>query len=109
MARPALLRAPPATERGLRTRATLVAAARKVFEQFWYLDARLIDITRSANCSAGTFYTYFSYNRGTGSLGAAGDDRSPALQRTHASARKIGQHRVVIHCVESSVSQENRS
>jgi len=25
-----------------------------------YLDARLIDITRAAKCSAGTFYTYFS-------------------------------------------------
>jgi AcrR family transcriptional regulator len=60
MARPSLLREPPATERGLRTRAALVAAARKVFERLGYLDARLIDITRAANCSAGTFYTYFS-------------------------------------------------
>ncbi len=25
-----------------------------------YLDARLVDITRAAKCSAGTFYTYFS-------------------------------------------------
>ncbi|HSS24843.1 MAG TPA: helix-turn-helix domain-containing protein, partial [Mycobacterium sp.] len=60
MARPSLLREPPATERGLRTRAALVAAARKVFERDGYLNARLIDITRAANCSAGTFYTYFS-------------------------------------------------
>jgi AcrR family transcriptional regulator len=60
MARSSLLREPPATERGLRTRAALVAAARKVFERRGYLDARLIDITRAANCSAGTFYTYFS-------------------------------------------------
>ena len=60
MARSSLLREPPATERGLRTRAALVAAARQVFERHGYLDARLIDITRAANCSAGTFYTYFS-------------------------------------------------
>jgi len=25
-----------------------------------YLDARLLDITQAAKCSAGTFYTYFS-------------------------------------------------
>jgi AcrR family transcriptional regulator len=60
MARPSLLREPPATERGLRTRAALVAAARKVFERLGYLDARLLDITQAAKCSAGTFYTYFS-------------------------------------------------
>ena len=60
MVRPSLPREPPATERGLRTRAALVAAARKVFERLGYLDARLIDITRAANCSTGTFYTYFS-------------------------------------------------
>jgi AcrR family transcriptional regulator len=60
MARSSLLREPPATERGLRTRAALVAAARRVFERHGYVDARLIDITRAAHCSAGTFYTYFS-------------------------------------------------
>jgi AcrR family transcriptional regulator len=60
MARSSLLREPPATERGLRTRAALVAAARQVFERDGYLDARLIDITRAAHCSAGTLYTYFS-------------------------------------------------
>ena len=31
-----------------------------MFERDGYLNARLIDITRAANCSAGTFYTYFS-------------------------------------------------
>ena len=60
MARSSLLRDLPTTERGLRTRAALIAAARRVFERMGYLDARLIDITRAANCSAGTFYTYFS-------------------------------------------------
>jgi AcrR family transcriptional regulator len=60
MARSSLLREPPVTERGLRTRAALVVAARKVFERDGYLDARLIDITQEASCSSGTFYTYFA-------------------------------------------------
>lgn len=59
LANPALLREPPATERGARTRAALIAAARKVFERVGYLDAHLHDITRQAKCSTGTFYTYF--------------------------------------------------
>lgn len=54
------LRPPPATARGARTRAALVAAARVVFERDGYLDARLTDITAEASCSTGSFYTYFS-------------------------------------------------
>jgi AcrR family transcriptional regulator len=49
----------PATERGLRTRAELLAAARRVFERLGYNDARLVDITNEAGCSIGTLYTYF--------------------------------------------------
>ena len=55
-----LLRTPPVTARGVRTRAALVAAARVVFERDGYLDARLVDITAEARCSSGTFYTYFA-------------------------------------------------
>ncbi|MCX5084768.1 TetR/AcrR family transcriptional regulator [Streptomyces sp. NPDC056121] len=54
------LREPPATARGARTRAALVAAARVVFERDGYLDSRLTDITAEAACSTGTFYTYFA-------------------------------------------------
>jgi len=60
MARTATLRELPSTARGMRTRSALITAARKVFERAGYLDARLIDITTAAKCSAGTFYTYFS-------------------------------------------------
>lgn len=60
MADTSLLRDLPTTGRGLRTRSALVAAARTVFERSGYLDSRLIDITKEANCSAGTFYTYFA-------------------------------------------------
>ncbi|MFE5705406.1 TetR/AcrR family transcriptional regulator [Rhodococcus koreensis] len=54
-----LLREPPPTDRGARRRAALIAAARTVFEREGYLNTRLQDITEEAQCSAGTFYTYF--------------------------------------------------
>ncbi|MBS9534771.1 TetR/AcrR family transcriptional regulator [Mycobacterium sp. M1] len=50
----------PATVRGAKTRAGLIAAARKVFERDGYLDAKLSDITKAAGCAIGSFYTYFS-------------------------------------------------
>ncbi|WP_350270419.1 TetR/AcrR family transcriptional regulator [Brevibacterium sp. CBA3109] len=55
----ALLRDLPSTARGVRTRASLVAAARAVFERDGFIDSRLTDITKEAQCSTGTFYTYF--------------------------------------------------
>jgi AcrR family transcriptional regulator len=53
-------REPPRTARGARTRAALVTAARTVFERDGYLGARLTDITAEADCSTGSFYTYFT-------------------------------------------------
>ena len=50
----------PATVRGARTRAALIAAARKVFERDGYVDCKLIDITKAAKCATGSFYTYFA-------------------------------------------------
>ncbi|MEB3068935.1 TetR/AcrR family transcriptional regulator [[Mycobacterium] vasticus] len=50
----------PATVRGARTRAALVAAARRVFERDGYLDAKLTDIAKVAGCATGSFYTYFT-------------------------------------------------
>lgn len=49
----------PRTPRGLRTRAALVEAARRVFERDGYVDARITDITAEAGVAAGSFYTYF--------------------------------------------------
>lgn len=48
------------TERGRRTRANLVKAARLVFEESGYLDARISDIAKNAKVAHGTFYTYFN-------------------------------------------------
>lgn len=50
----------PRTSRGERTRAALVAAARKIFERDGYLNVRLSDIPAEAGSASGTFYTYFN-------------------------------------------------
>ena len=55
-----MLRDPPPTARGARTRAALIAGARRVFQRNGYLDAQITDITTSAGCETGSFYTYFA-------------------------------------------------
>ena len=50
----------PRSRRGQRTRASLIAAARTVFERDGYLNTRLADISAEANCATGSLYTYFS-------------------------------------------------
>jgi AcrR family transcriptional regulator len=51
---------PPVSARGTRTRETLVAAARRVFERDGFLEARITDIAAEAGVAAGSFYTYFT-------------------------------------------------
>jgi AcrR family transcriptional regulator len=53
----------PVTERGRRTRAALVEAARRVFAEHGYHDATIGDITAEADVAHGTFYTYFESKR----------------------------------------------
>ena len=50
----------PVTERGLRTRAELVKAARAEFERNGYFETSIQDIARRAKVAYGTFYTYFA-------------------------------------------------
>jgi AcrR family transcriptional regulator len=45
--------------RGLATRARLVDAAKQVFEESGFLDARIIDIAERGGVSHGSFYHYF--------------------------------------------------
>lgn len=54
-----MIGAPARTQRGERTRAGLIAAARVVFEREGFLEARVCDITAEAGVASGTFYTYF--------------------------------------------------
>jgi len=49
----------PSSSRGIRTRQSLVVAARTVFERDGYLDARISDIAKEASVATGSFYTYF--------------------------------------------------
>jgi AcrR family transcriptional regulator len=49
----------PATVRGRQTRESLLYAAREVFEEDGFLDARVSDIARRAGVAHGTFYVYF--------------------------------------------------
>ena len=49
----------PRTERGRRTRAALLTAAREAFEQRGFDDCRMNDIADAAGVSHGTVYTYF--------------------------------------------------
>lgn len=51
--------AAPTTARGRRTRETLVAAARDVFEAKGYSDTTMSDLADAAGVSHGTVYTYF--------------------------------------------------
>lgn len=49
-----------ASAKGVRTRKAIVAAARRVFEETGYIDARVSDIVAEANIAHGSYYTYFS-------------------------------------------------
>lgn len=48
------------TRQGLRSRAALLRAARRVFEKRGYHDTRIADITAAARMAVGSFYTYFA-------------------------------------------------
>jgi AcrR family transcriptional regulator len=50
----------PLTARGARTRASLVKAARSLFERQGYIETSVGDISKRAHVAHGTFYTYFS-------------------------------------------------
>ena len=64
MARPATTAdvddaAAPRSRKGAETRARLLEAAKKVFEEDGFLDARISDISKRAKLSHGSFYHYF--------------------------------------------------
>ena len=49
----------PRSRKGEQTRARIVAAAKKVFEEQGFLEARIADISAAARLSHGSFYHYF--------------------------------------------------
>jgi AcrR family transcriptional regulator len=51
---------PGQTRRGAKTRASLVSAAKEIFERDGFLEARITDISKRAGLSHGAFYHYFT-------------------------------------------------
>jgi AcrR family transcriptional regulator len=49
----------PRSRKGTETRARLLDAAKQVFEEDGFLEARISDIAERANLSHGSFYHYF--------------------------------------------------
>jgi AcrR family transcriptional regulator len=49
----------PRSRKGVRTRARLLDAAKQIFEESGFLDARISDIAERAGLSHGSFYHYF--------------------------------------------------
>jgi AcrR family transcriptional regulator len=49
----------PTTSKGRSTRERLLVAAKEIFEENGFLDARISDIAKRANLSHGSFYHYF--------------------------------------------------
>ena len=49
----------PRSRKGAQTRARLLAAAKEIFEEHGFLDARISDIAERAGLSHGSFYHYF--------------------------------------------------
>jgi AcrR family transcriptional regulator len=49
----------PRSRKGVRTRARLIEAAKRVFERDGFLDARIVDIAETADLAPGSFYHYF--------------------------------------------------
>ncbi len=89
----------PVRARGLRTRAKLIDAARRVFERDGYLEARVADIAAAAGVAHGSFYTYFDSKedvfRGMASevmaefrTVLAEDDSGSAPERIRAAIRR---------------------
>jgi len=50
---------PPRSQKGARTRARLLEAAKEIFEEDGFLEARISDIAERAGLSHGSFYHYF--------------------------------------------------
>ncbi len=51
--------APPTTRKGVRTRESIITAARIVFARDGYVDARMTEISEQARLSTGGLYRYF--------------------------------------------------
>jgi AcrR family transcriptional regulator len=98
MARPAIAHdadeAPPRSRKGAETRARLLEAAKKVFEEDGFLDARISDISKRAKLSHGSFYHYFDSKEQIFREVAEAQERmltAPPDEQKSANARAISE------------------
>jgi hypothetical protein len=85
----------PLSKRGMRAYPALVIATREVFERDGYIAARIRDLSRAAEISAGSFYTYFdSKEEVLAAVANAVQENMPHLRTTGVDSRREGSKRV---------------
>lgn len=87
----------PRSSKGVRTRERLVEAAKEIFEEHGFLDARISDIAERAGQSHGSFYYYFDSKEAIfREVAAAIDERlfAPLEEVIMAQSRLAPQQRV---------------
>ena len=86
--------ATPRSRKGAETRARLIEAAKKVFEEDGFLDARISDISKRAKLSHGSFYHYFDSKEQIFREVAEAQERmltAPPDEQKSANARAISE------------------
>jgi AcrR family transcriptional regulator len=78
----------PRSRKGAETRARLLAAAKRIFEERGFLDVRVSDITERAELSHGSFYHYFDSKEQIFREVAA--QQEAALTQAPSDARLLG-------------------
>ena len=86
--------ATPRSRKGAETRARLLEAAKKVFEEDGFLDARISDISKRAKLSHGSFYHYFDSKEQIFREVAEAQERmltAPPDEKKSANARAVSE------------------
>ena len=84
----------PRSRKGAETRARLLEAAKKVFEEDGFLDARISDISKRAKLSHGSFYHYFDSKEQIFREVAEAQEQmltAPPEEKKSASARSVSE------------------
>jgi AcrR family transcriptional regulator len=96
----------PRSRKGMRTRARLLSAAKEIFEENGFLDARISDIAERAGLSHGSFYHYFESKEEIFREVAKAQEEDLSLHSIVASGLlDTGVHVSMRDRVESSVRQ----
>ena len=94
----------PRSRKGVQTRARLVEAAKKVFEDQGFLEARISDIAERAGLSHGSFYHYFeSKDEVFLEVAEALEDRLISHSVVHSGLLEADSHAAVVDRLRESV------